>query len=163
MSVSHFLTNNELAKHTRNIDGFVSAITPAVYIHKLYVKVKQDMDQLFRKHFEIDDPKFHVTFAMDPNADGSSSTAALLSSSDRHNLGIDASREEQTVGNETKTRAPNVETLMTNHVQMASSGGDKADVGEAKHDVEMETSGSGKSNAMETSRSGKSNASNVHI
>eukprot|EP01083_Nonionella_stella_P312351 1116856_1 len=84
LSVSHFLTKAELAKHTRNIHGFKTEITPAEYIHKLYAqkKVKEAMDQVFRAHSGIADTDFHVTFVVDPNAPGASaSSAELLSSS----------------------------------------------------------------------------------
>eukprot|EP01083_Nonionella_stella_P185755 678171_1 len=84
LSVSHFLTKAELAKHTRNIHGFTAQITPAEFLHKLYAqkKVKEAMDQVFRAHSGIADTDFHVTFVVDPNAPGASaSSAELLSSS----------------------------------------------------------------------------------
>eukprot|EP01083_Nonionella_stella_P148291 469129_1 len=91
MSVSHFLTKAELAKHTRNIQGFKTQITPEEYIHKLYAqkKVKHDMDQVFRAHFGISDTDFGVTFVVDPNASDASSSRAQLLSESHKNIGID--------------------------------------------------------------------------
>eukprot|EP01083_Nonionella_stella_P281800 959032_1 len=85
MNVSHFLTKAELAKHTRNIGGFRSEITPAEYLFKLYSqkKVKEGLDQVFRAHFVIADTDFAVTWVMDQS---SNSRAQLVSSSD---IGLD--------------------------------------------------------------------------
>eukprot|EP01083_Nonionella_stella_P160069 522893_1 len=86
MSVSDFLTKAELAKHTRNIQGFKTEITPIEYVYKLYEekKVKEGIDQVFRAHFGIKDTNFGVTLVMDDNTAASSSRAQLLSPS--HNI-----------------------------------------------------------------------------
>eukprot|EP01083_Nonionella_stella_P209257 758723_1 len=67
MRISHFVSKAELAKHTKKGRGFISEITPIQYLRKLYgsSKVKENMNQIFRKHFDIADPDFIVELVMD--------------------------------------------------------------------------------------------------
>eukprot|EP01083_Nonionella_stella_P077356 211189_1 len=67
MHISHFVSKAELAKHRKKGKGFISEITPVQYLLKLYAsnEVKENMNRIFRRHFNIGDPDFIVQFVMD--------------------------------------------------------------------------------------------------
>eukprot|EP01083_Nonionella_stella_P260780 888698_1 len=67
MRIVHFVSKTDLAKHRRKHRGRISEITPNQYLRQLYTKREEDMNGVFRNHFDISDPQFMVRFVMTDN------------------------------------------------------------------------------------------------